>query len=191
MRLALVAVLLLVSLPLVASRRSSSRTLDFAGPPVDPFAPMVVGFSPGLDGYRAEDVVLQAIREAKASVHVAAYSFTSKPIALALVAARRRGLDVDLVADRKANSRSYTAATFAANQGVPVRLDGHYAIMHNKFMVIDRREVETGSFNYTAAAAAKNAENAILLRNVPDLAGTYEREWQRLWAESEALPPKY
>lgn len=159
--------------------------------PIDPAAPMVVGFSPGIDGYRAEDIVLQAISEARASIHVAAYSFTSKPIAVALEAAKRRGLDVDLVADLKANSRSYTAATFLANQGVPVRFDGHYAIMHNKFMVVDGRSVETGSFNYTEAAARKNAENALLLRNVPALAATYEREWQRLWAESEAVAPRY
>lgn len=159
--------------------------------PVDPSAPVVAGFSPGVDGYRAEDVVLQAITEARTSIHLAAYSFTSKPIAAALVEAKRRGLEVAIVADRKANSRSYTAATFAANQGVPVRLDDHYAIMHNKFMVVDGREVETGSFNYTAAAARSNAENALLLRGVPQLAATYEREWQRLWAESDPLAPRY
>lgn len=41
---------------------------------VDPNAPVVVGFSPGIDGYRAEDVVLQAISEADVSIHSAAYS---------------------------------------------------------------------------------------------------------------------
>lgn len=160
-------------------------------PAIDPNAPVVVGFSPGVDGYRAVDVVIQAISDAKTSVHMAAYSFTSRDIAAALVAAQRRGVEVAVVVDAKENNRKYTAATFTANQGVPTRTDDHYAIMHNKFLVIDGRTVETGSFNYTEAATKRNAENALLLRNVPMLAGTYEREWQRLWAESSPLAPRY
>jgi phosphatidylserine/phosphatidylglycerophosphate/cardiolipin synthase-like enzyme len=158
---------------------------------IDPTAAVVVGFSPGIGGYRAEDVVVQAIREAKNSVHMAAYSFTSKPIAAALLAAKQRGIDVKIVVDHKENSGKYSAATFTANQGVPTRTDSHYAIMHNKFLVIDGKSVETGSFNYTAAAASKNAENALLLRNVPSLAAVYEKEWTRLWSESDDFAPRY
>lgn len=160
-------------------------------PAVDPNAPVVAGFSPGINGYRAVDVVIQAISESKTSIHMAAYSFTSRDIAAALVAAKRRGVEVELVVDAKENNRKYTAATFTANQGVPTRTDDHYAIMHNKFLVIDGRTVETGSFNYTEAATKRNAENALLLRNLPQLAAIYEREWQRLWAESIPLAPRY
>jgi phosphatidylserine/phosphatidylglycerophosphate/cardiolipin synthase-like enzyme len=122
---------------------------------------------------------------------MAAYSFTSKPIASALLAAKQRGIDVKIVVDHKENSGKYSAATFTANQGVPTRTDSHYAIMHNKFLVVDGKTVETGSFNYTSAAANKNAENALLLRNVPSLASTYEKEWERLWGESDDLAPRY
>ena len=55
--------------------------------------------------------------------------------------------------------------------------------MHNKFMVIDGVTVETGSFNYTAAAVKSNAENAIVLRNAPEIAKVYTTEWTRLWDE--------
>lgn len=41
---------------------------------------------------------------------------------------------------------------YLARQGVPVRIDSRYAIMHNKFMVIDGVTVQTGSFNYTRSA---------------------------------------
>ena len=54
-----------------------------------------------------------------------------------------------------------------------------------------RKTVETGSFNYSSAAATTNEENALLLRNVPALAMTYEKEWERLWAESDELAPRY
>ena len=83
---------------------------------------------------------------------MATYSFTSKPVSEAILAAKKRGVDVRVVSDEKANDRKYTAARFLANQGVNVRLNGNYAIMHNKFIVIDNQTVETGSFNYSAEA---------------------------------------
>ena len=57
--------------------------------------------------------------------------------------------------------------------------------MHNKFMVIDGNSLVTGSFNYTTAAIKHNAENALVLWNVPQLAPQYAAEWARLWAESQ------
>jgi phosphatidylserine/phosphatidylglycerophosphate/cardiolipin synthase-like enzyme len=147
-----------------------------------------IGFSPDQG---ALDLVLQSIRQARVSLEVAAYSFTSKPVAAALLDAWRRGVKVALVADQKANSRGYSAVHYLADAGVPVRLDDHYAIMHDKFMVIDGVTLETGSFNYTAAAAKANAENVLVLHNVRPLATRYAQEWQRLWQESTPLPKAY
>ena len=45
----------------------------------------------------ATALVVKTIGEAKHSVRVAAYSFTSKPIAEALLSAHRRGIDVEVV----------------------------------------------------------------------------------------------
>lgn len=146
-----------------------------------------VGFSPG----NAEALVVREIDQAQHSILVAAYSFTSKPIAQALVRAARRGIDVRVVMDKSQKSERYTSATFLANMRVPVRIDSRYAIMHNKFMVIDGKTVQTGSFNYTTAAARRNAENVIVIRDNRNVAAAYAREWQRLWGESEPMAPRY
>jgi phosphatidylserine/phosphatidylglycerophosphate/cardiolipin synthase-like enzyme len=159
----------------------------FAASPL-PGASFDLGFSPGGSSLQ---VVLSGIRQAKTEILVAAYGFTSKDIATALLDARQRGVRIQIVADRKANERKYSATTFLANKGIPVRLNGQYAIHHHKFMVIDGRHVETGSFNYSQAAVKSNAENALLLWNVPALAVRYRTEWQRLWAESQPLSPAY
>lgn len=136
------------------------------------------------------DLVLRAIDSADKQILVAAYTFTSKPVSLALLEAHKRGVDVRLVVDEKSNRR-YTAAHFLANQGVPVRLNGNYPIMHNKFMVVDGETVETGSFNFSAAAANKNAENVLVIWYAPELAQEYTKEWQRLWDESAELKATY
>lgn len=149
-----------------------------------------VGFSPS-SSQSALQLVLSTINSATRSIDVAAYSFTSKPVAAALVAARKRGVAVRVVADEKGNAGKYTAVTFLANQGVPVRVNGRYAIMHNKFMVVDGNTVQTGSFNYTASATARNAENVLVVQNSPELARAYQSEFDRLWNESSPLKPRY
>lgn len=160
----------------------------FAAAPLPPGAGFRLGFSPKGG---AEEIVLDGIRTAEKSIKVAAYSFTSKTIATALLDAHKRGVLVQVVADARSNSGKYTAVTFLANQGVPVRTNANYAILHHKFIVFDGRHVETGSFNFSAAASTKNAENVLLLSNVPDLAAQYEEEWQRLWDEGTAVKPRY
>ena len=156
--------------------------------PVSSQAAIKVNFSPK---GKSLNIILDSIKSAKSSILVAAYSFTSKPISTALLEAHKRGVSVQVVADAKSNTSQYSAVTFLANQGVPVRANDRYAIFHHKFMVFDGRHVQTGSFNYSAAAVDKNAENVILLQNVPDIAKIYAQEWQRLWNESKKVKPNY
>jgi phosphatidylserine/phosphatidylglycerophosphate/cardiolipin synthase-like enzyme len=146
-----------------------------------------VAFSPDRG---ATALVVKTIGEAKQSIRVAAYSFTSKPIAETLLGAHKRGIDVEVVVDKSNATARYTAATFLANQGVPVRVDYRYAIMHDKFMVVDGATVEEGSFNFTAAAESRNAENVVVLRDA-NVAAKYRQEWERLWLESETLKGRY
>lgn len=156
--------------------------------PVPAGATFEAGFSPGRGSLA---IVLSAIESAQEQIFVAAYGFTSKPVAKALVDARKRGVKVFVVADKTDNSKGYTAVTFLANEGVPVRLNGRYAILHSKFMVIDNTHLQLGSFNYTAAAVDRNEENVLLLRNVATLAQQYVVEWKRLWEEGSDLPRAY
>lgn len=158
--------------------------------PVSAKPTVSVGFSPSAD-QGALRLVLNTINSARQSIDVAAYSFTSKPVAVALVTARKRGVAVRVVADEKGNTGKYTAVTFLANQGVPVRLNGRYAIMHNKFMVVDGDTVQTGSFNYTASAVSRNAENVLVVQNTPDLARAYQSEFDCLWNEASPVKPRH
>lgn len=150
-------------------------------------AHVITGFSPG---GTAQQVVIQAIASAQVSLDVAAYSFTSKPVATALLAAQARGVRVRVVADRKANSK-YTAVTYLANQGMPVRLNDRYAAMHHKFMIIDGRSVQAGSFNYSASAHTGNAENVLWLQDMPAVAADFSRAFAHLWSEGEPVLRRY
>lgn len=151
-------------------------------------ATVTAGFSPGGS---ALALVLTTVGQSTRQLDVAAYSFTSKPVAEAILAAKQRGVRIRVMVDDKANREKYSAAMFLANQGVEVRTNGNYAIQHNKFMVADGDAVETGSFNYTASADSRNAENVMVLQGIPATSSQYELEFSRLWAESKPLMPGY
>ena len=149
---------------------ASSQTVDYA-------------FSPDAG---AGDLVIKAIKSARHNIDVAAYSFTSKPIAHALIDAQRSGIPVRIILDHdQLDRRSHSEAPYLAENGLEVRIDIAHALMHDKFMVIDGMTVETGSYNYTSSAEHHNAENVLVLWNNPDLAKAYDKNWQDLWNQAE------
>ena len=150
--------------------------------PLPSTASIDIGFSPGGSSLV---VVEKAIGAAKSEVLMACYEFSSREIAASLEAAARRGVKVRIVADWKASHDKYSQIATLKAEGIPIRLDERYAILHDKFMVIDEISVETGSFNYTEGAVRHNAENALVLWSVPQIAAVYAKEWERLWEESK------
>ncbi len=151
-----------------------------------------VGFSP--EG-SAERLVEKTIDSAQRSIRLAAYSFTSPEVVRGLINAKRRGVDVAVVADAKANisegGKGAHALSALVAAGIPVRVVSVYPIHHDKFVVTDGANVQTGSFNYSRAAADRNSENALLIRNNPDLAARYLAHWQDRWAKGQDFNPRY
>jgi phosphatidylserine/phosphatidylglycerophosphate/cardiolipin synthase-like enzyme len=134
--------------------------------------------------------VVEQLNGAKRQVLVQAYSFTSTPIARALVDAKRRGVDVQVILDKSQRGERYSSATFLANEGVPTYIDPVHKIAHNKVMVIDGQTVITGSFNFTKSAEEGNAENLLVINNAPVLAQQYAKNWQDHFGHSEPYQPK-
>ena len=123
--------------------------------------PIEVYFSP--NGGCTEAVVKE-IAAAKTTILVQAYSFTSAPIAKALVDAHKRGVQIQVILDKSQRSEKYSSADFVLHAGIPTFIDAKHAIAHNKIMVIDGATVITGSFNFTKAAETSNAENLLVIR---------------------------
>jgi len=139
----------------------------------------------------AEAMIAGCIRQAKQQILVQAFSFTSRVLAHALIAAKRRGVDVQVLADREQTfSGEASRIPELARAGIPVMLEVRYQSAHNKVMVIDAGSADaaviTGSYNWTYAAQYKNAENVLILRHDPDIANAYAANWSRHFAD--ALP---
>ena len=134
-----------------------------------------VCFSPRGD---CTEAIVSQIVKAKTEILVQAYSFTSVPIAKALLNAHKRGVKVQAILDKSQRKARYTSATFLSNSRIPTYIDDKHAIAHNKIIIIDRAIVITGSFNFTKAAEEKNAENVLIIWN-KELAKSYLDNWAK------------
>ena len=123
------------------------------------------------------EAVVDAINTAKTTILVQAYSFTSVPIAQALVNAKHRGVEVLVILDKSQRRERKSSADFVVHEGIPTWIDEKPTIAHNKVVVIDSHMVVTGSFNFTKAAEEKNTENLLVIDD-PELAVKYTKNWK-------------
>ncbi len=150
----------------------------------DPFekqANYTVCFTPG--GNCTNEIV-DVINNAINNIWVQAYSFTSKPIARALVLAKERGVNVQIILDKQALSGKKSTLRFFVRHQIPVWIDKMPAIAHNKVIIVDQTQVITGSFNFTYAAQNQNAENVLIVYD-GGLAKKYLTNWQQRERVSE------
>jgi phosphatidylserine/phosphatidylglycerophosphate/cardiolipin synthase-like enzyme len=158
---------------LIAALVLSSVALCAEPGPVD--AKAEVYFSP--DSSCAE-VVVRELGQAKRSVLVQAYSFTSPTIAQAMVDAQKRGVKVKVILDRSQRSDPESCADFLANAGVHVRIDTKQTKAHNKIVIIDEDVVLTGSFNLNSPGEERISDNLIVLHS-KELAAKYIENWMK------------
>lgn len=134
-----------------------------------------VCFTPGQDcTHQITDQILMA----KHSIFVQAYNFTSKDIANALIKAKNKGVDVKVILDKSQLTQRYSLLHYIFDAGIPVWIDTKPAIAHNKIMIIDEKEVITGSFNFTDNAQKRNAENLVFITDIK-LAQEFIQNWYK------------
>ena len=170
------------------------RTSKFPAPPKDKGAPIAFNgehfaralFSPqgGI-----EDALIRAVEASKATIDIAMFSFFSKRIAEALLAAKNRGVAVRLVLDKSQASLSSLDDWFAWHEfdmrvivGPDDTRDPLYQKMHNKYGVFDGKLVETGSFNYSPNAEKNSFENSNWF-DLPEVAARYAAFFERMFVQ--------
>jgi len=143
-----------------------------------------VYFSP--DDHLDQRLIEQIEKESK-SIQVCTYSFTHGGIANALIEAKRRGVEVEVIVDRFA-VKIKSPLKKLIEAGIPVyvwdpcplkRKVAHRPLMHNKFCVFGKDKVWTGSFNLTYDASKIHQENALVLQDA-SLAAAYKGQFNTI-----------
>lgn len=135
-----------------------------------------VSFSPKLsdDCLSPTEAILQEITNAQKRIRIQAYYFTSRPIAKALIEAKKRGVKTTLILDTVNQTDKDSVASLLKKNDATVLIDDAHAIAHNKIMLIDDDVLITGSFNFTESAETSNAENLLVLKGLTGLYAQYD-----------------
>jgi phosphatidylserine/phosphatidylglycerophosphate/cardiolipin synthase-like enzyme len=99
-------------------------------------------------------------RHATRYLYVAVYGLTSPRAVEAMVAAKKRGVDVRLITDLKRTEdvKQLTALRTLHLAGIPILVNEHDGLMHLKQVVIDDEVNASGSMNHTTSGNRYNDE---------------------------------
>jgi len=99
-------------------------------------------------------------RQATRYLYVAVYGLTSPRAVEAMVAAKKRGVDVRLITDLKRieDVKQRTALHTLHLAGIPILVNAHDGLMHLKQVVIDDEVNASGSMNHTTSGNRYNDE---------------------------------
>jgi len=126
--------------------------------------------------------LIDLINNAQSSIDLAVFEFNLQGVADALIAAHNRGVTVRIVHDDE-----HTADDPQMDQmikaGIAAMPDKRSAFMHNKFFIIDRQLVWTGSWNVTTNDTFQNNNNAIVLRS-QQIVENYQTEFNEMFEGS-------
>ena len=122
--------------------------------------------------------LIDTLGNAKRSIYVQAYSFTNNDVAMALIEAKGRGVNVRVYIDKSRVKEKHCKIHKLIEAKIPVIVQKSKHIAHNKIMIIDDELVITGSFNWTQNAT-KNEENLNFIKS-KDLVIIYLDNWKRI-----------
>jgi len=141
----------------------------------EPFSNVASSETGGPDG-----PLVDSIGSARQTLDVAAYSLTLDSVRKALIDAHKRGVTVRMVMESDNMDNADVQKIMEA--GIPVIGDRREGLMHNKFMVIDRSEVWTGSMNFTDSGTYRDNNNLIHIRS-SDVAENYTTEFEEMFTD--------
>lgn len=155
------------------------------GPPftvyfTDPYSPTAQDHTGGPD-----EILAAAIDRAQSSVDMAIYNVSLPNIRDALIHATQRGVGVRLVMESESMD-SDTVAALKDNK-IPIIGDRRQGLMHNKFTIIDKQEVWTGSLNLTTSGAYSDHNNLVRIVN-PQVAQDYTTEFEEMFVDDKFGP---
>ena len=138
-----------------------------------------VYFSPGID---CRNAINSQLKSAKKIIDICVFTITDNDIVEEIMNAKKRGVIVRVISDDDKSLDRGSDISRMAQVNIPVKLDQTNKHMHHKFMLIDKKTVLTGSYNWTRSAASSNEENIIILSN-EGLCHRFQSEFDQLWAK--------
>ncbi len=146
----------------------------------DPTDPAASSYRGGID-----EILAEAINQAQAAVDLAVYDLNLWSLRDALIAAHQRGVHVRMVTE--SDNLDEPEIQELRTAGIEVLGDRREGLMHDKFVIIDRWEVWTGSTNLTTNGVYRNDNNLVRIIS-SRLAQDYTAEFEEMFVDDAFGP---
>ena len=109
---------------------------------------------------------LKVLSKATYSLDICVYLITCKKICDIIKKLFDEGVAVRIITDKQMSFEGKENKwSFFLKEHIPIIFMDAYDIMHNKFVIIDKKILITGSFNWSNHAFQRNCENGIIIRD--------------------------
>lgn len=134
------------------------------------------------DDQKAVSKLTQLLNSAQKTIKVAMYTFTRQDLADCLLAAKKRGVKVEVVVDESTGKgASQKIVQFLQQKKIPLFLSSEGGMMHHKFVLIDDQTLALGSANWTKAAFKQNDDYIMILSKLnPSQQKVMDALWKNL-----------
>ncbi|XP_071107223.1 uncharacterized protein [Haliotis cracherodii] len=119
---------------------------------------------------------------AEHSLDVCVFVICCQDLADILIQLHKQGKVVRIITDDEQVEMAGSQIWRFRKEGVSVRTDHSSFFMHHKFVIVDKKILINGSFNWSRSAITGNQEN-LLITNNPDFVVAYQKEFEKLWKE--------
>ncbi len=140
-----------------------------------------------------ETAIIEFIEAANDSLRISIQELDHRPIAKAIIAAKRRGVSVHMIMEQDylkegkvpeegslgTQEINRELLTEILRTGIDAKADYNPSIFHQKFIVRDKTSVLTGSTNFTETGVTKNLNHIVTIDD-PITAREYSREFAQL-----------
>lgn len=120
------------------------------------------------------------LSSSKQTVDVCVFLICCKELAEILTGLHKQNIRVRIICDDEQVDISGSQIWTLRQEGISVRTDSSSFLMHHKFIIIDRKLLLNGSFNWTRQAISGNQENLMALSN-KRIVSLYRGEFEKLW----------
>jgi phosphatidylserine/phosphatidylglycerophosphate/cardiolipin synthase-like enzyme len=129
--------------------------------------------------------LLKFIDSAQGSIDIAIYDINLDELVHHLLVKAQK-IPVRIVVDRRQAKGEHSLVSTLIQGGANVRYGHQRGIMHNKFVIVDGKMVEIGSFNYTHHASQANQENQVYLAK-PAVVQRYMKRFEKIWSSADPV----
>lgn len=131
------------------------------------------------------EILLGEISLSEKSILVAVAWFTDKELLNGLIEALNRKVKVEVcIMNDEINTGQWSLSWDEFKEAGGKLFMKSEILMHNKFCVLDGKDVISGSYNWTKKAAQSNEENVILTSGDYELASSFVNEFKRLTGQT-------